>query len=60
MEFERIIMDLEDALYADVEDFKRDAARLDWLFKHNKIPFACDREELDQVIKLNKEIQESN
>lgn len=53
-------MDLEDALYADVEDFKRDAARLDWLFKHNKIPFACDREELDRVIELNKEIQENN
>ena len=30
-------MDLEDALAADMEEYKRDAARLDWLLENNKM-----------------------
>lgn len=55
MEFDKIIMDLEDALYADVEEFKKDSERLDWLIENNKISFDCtSRDDIDVVIKLSK------
>ena len=55
MEFDKIIMDMEDALYADVEEFKKDSERLDWLIENNKISFDCtSRDDIDVVIKLSK------
>ena len=57
MEFNKIIMDMEDALYAQVEELKKDAARLDWLIENNKIVFDCEnREDIDAVIELSKHI----
>lgn len=57
MEFGKIIMDLEDALAADNEKLKADAARLDWLIENNKIVFDCEkREDIDDVIKLSEHI----
>lgn len=57
MEFGKIIMDMEDALYAEVEELKKDAARLDWLIENNKIVFDCEkREDIDGVIKLSEHI----
>ena len=51
MEFGKIIMDMEDALYAELEELKRDAARLDWLIENNKISFdAVKREDIDAVM----------
>lgn len=48
-------MDMEDALYADVEEFKKDSERLDWLIENNKISFDCtSRDDIDVVIKLSK------
>lgn len=57
MEFDKIIMDMEDALYADLEEYKRDAIRLDWLIENNKISFDCvKREDIDAVIELSEYI----
>ena len=57
MEFDKIIMDMEDALYADLEELKRDAIRLDWLIENNKISFDCvKREDIDAVIELSEYI----
>ena len=50
-------MDLEDALAADVEEFKKDSERLDWLIENNKISFDCvKREDIDAVIELSEYI----
>lgn len=58
MEFDKIIMDMEDALYADLEEYKRDAIRLDWLIENNKISFDCvKREDIDAVMKLSEHIK---
>lgn len=55
MKSNKIIMDLEDALAADMEEYKRDAARLDWLLENNKISFDCvSRDDIDAVIELSK------
>ena len=57
MKFDKIIMDMEDALYADLEEYKRDAIRLDWLIENNKISFDCvKREDIDAVIELSEYI----
>ena len=57
MKFGKIIMDLEDALAADREELKKDAARLDWLLENNKISFDCKkREDIDAVIKVSEHI----
>jgi hypothetical protein len=57
MEFGKIIMDLEDALYAEREELKKDAARLDWLIENNKISFDCEkREDIDAVMKISEHI----
>jgi len=57
MEFGKIIMDLEDALYAEREELKKDAARLDWLIENNKISFDCEkREDIDTVMKISEHI----
>lgn len=59
MEFDKIIMDIEDALYADLEKHKDDSARLDWLIENNKIVFDCEnREDIDAVIELSKHIND--
>ena len=51
MKSNKIIMDMEDALYADVEEFKKDSERLDWLIENNKISFNCtSRDDIDVVI----------
>ncbi len=48
-------MDMEDALAADVEKFKEDSKRLDWLIENNKISFDCtSRDDIDAVIELSK------
>lgn len=58
MEFDKIIMDMEDALYADLEEYKRDAIRLDWLIENNKISFDCvKREDIDAIMKLSEHIK---
>ena len=50
-------MDMEDALAADVEEFKKDSERLDWLIENNKISFDCvKREDIDAVIELSEYI----
>ena len=57
MEFGKIIMDLEDALAAEHEELKKDAARLDWLIENNKISFDCEkREDIDAVMKISEHI----
>ena len=46
---------MEDALTADVEEFKKDSERLDWLIENNKISFDCtSRDDIDVVIELSK------
>jgi len=48
---------MEDALAADVEEFKKDSERLDWLIENNKISFDCvKREDIDAVIELSEYI----
>jgi len=48
-------MDMEDALAADAEEFKKDSERLDWLIENNKISFDCvSRDDIDVVIELSK------
>ena len=55
MEFDKIIMDIEDAIYAEIEELKKDAGRLDWLIENNKISFdAVKREDIDAVMKLSE------
>jgi len=57
MKSNKIIMDMEDALAADVEEFKKDSERLDWLIENNKISFDCvKREDIDAVIELSEYI----
>jgi hypothetical protein len=48
-------MDMEDAIYAEIEELKKDAVRLDWLIENNKISFdAVKREDIDAVMKLSE------
>lgn len=55
MEFDKIVMDMEDAIYAEIEELKKDAVRLDWLIENNKISFdAVKREDIDAVMKLSE------
>ncbi len=55
MKFGKIIMDIEDALYDGIEEFKKDSARLDWLLENNKIGFDCvSRDDIDAVMELSK------
>ena len=55
MKSNKIITDLEDALAADVEEFKKDSERLDWLIENNKISFDCvSRDDIDAVIELSE------
>ena len=55
MKSDKIIMDMEDALAADAEEFKKDSERLDWLIENNKISFDCvSRDDIDVVIELSK------
>ena len=55
MKSNKIIMDMEDALAADVEEFKKDSERLDWLIENNKISFDCtSRDDIDAVIELSE------
>jgi len=55
MEFGKIIMDLEDALAAEHEELKKDAARLDWLLNNTLIVWES-REDIDAVMKLSEHI----
>jgi len=55
MEFGKIIMDLEDALAAEHEELKKDAARLDWLLDNTLIVWES-REDIDAVMKLSEHI----
>ena len=55
MKSNKIIMDMEDALAADIEEFKKDSERLDWLIENNKISFDCtSRDDIDAVIELSE------
>jgi hypothetical protein len=48
-------MDLEDALAAEHEELKKDAARLDWLLDNTLIVWES-REDIDAVMKLSEHI----
>jgi len=57
MKFGKIIMDLEDALAADLEELKKDFVRLNWLIENNKISFDCEsRADIDAVMKISEHI----